>query len=85
MPASSAANGAGKTTLLATLSGGDRAGRRPAAADDPRSPAVQADANWRAVVRAAEAASLAFDLDVRTVVGMGGYPYRSGVPRDLAS
>lgn len=78
------ANGAGKTSLLATL-----AGELPSAAGEVTFDA-QALSAWSANALARRRAvlpqtpSLAFDLDVRTVVEMGAYPFPEVEPAALA-
>lgn len=77
------ANGAGKTSLLATL-----AGELPVAGGSAGLDA-QLLAHWkpRALARRRavlpQSPSLAFDLDVRTVVEMGGYPFPELAPRAI--
>jgi iron complex transport system ATP-binding protein len=77
------ANGSGKSTLLATVAGelplgGGRvalAGRHLAEWK------VEALARRRALLP--QSPSLSFDLDVRTVVGMGAYPFPALSPAEL--
>lgn len=79
------ANGAGKTTLLATLAGELRGGGGSVTLDARPLGAwtTQALARRRAVLP--QSPSLAFDLDVRTVVDMGAYPFPEVTPRELRS
>ena len=77
------ANGAGKTTLLATLAGELAPG------------GGQLQIGWQAVARMKpgelarcravlpQSASLAFDLEVHAIVGMGSYPFPELSPSDL--
>ncbi len=69
------ANGAGKTTLLATLAGEHAAGSgRLSLGGQPVGDMRPAElARRRAVLP--QSAHLAFDLDARDVVAMGGYPF----------
>lgn len=77
------ANGAGKTSLLCTLSGELRAGEGEVVFDgqDLRTMRQAALARRRAVLP--QSSSLAFDLDVSTVVGMGAYPFPELSPAGL--
>ncbi len=77
------ANGAGKTSLLATLAGELRAAAGGVSLDGRplhrwTSPAL---ARRRAVLP--QSPSLAFELGVRTVVEMGGYPFPELTPASL--
>jgi iron complex transport system ATP-binding protein len=79
------ANGAGKTTLLATLAGEllPAAGLLCLDGRELRQFTPRELARRRAVLP--QAASLAFDLEARTVVGMGGYPFPELAPAELES
>ncbi|MFA9440984.1 heme ABC transporter ATP-binding protein [Uliginosibacterium sp. sgz301328] len=79
------ANGAGKTTLLATIAGELPAGEGAVHLDDRQldtlSPAVLA--RRRAVLP--QSPNLSFDLSVREVVAMGGYPFPELSPAEHES
>lgn len=77
------ANGAGKSSLLAALAG-ELPARAGAVTLDDRPLGlwdVQALARRRAVLP--QSPSLGFDLEVATVVGMGGYPHPMVSPKAL--
>ncbi|MGD9943680.1 MAG: heme ABC transporter ATP-binding protein [Burkholderiaceae bacterium] len=78
------ANGAGKTTLLSTLAGELPAGAGTLRWGETALTRLSAAelARRRAVLP--QSPSLAFDLDVRTVVGMGAYPFAELSPAELA-
>ena len=77
------ANGAGKTTLLATLAGELKpaGGRLRFFQEDLERIRPRDLARRRAVLP--QASSLAFDLDTKTVVGMGAYPFPELAPDAL--
>lgn len=79
------ANGAGKSTLLATLAGEFPAasGRILWQSKDLQQMSTAALARCRAVLP--QAATLAFDLDVREVVAAGAYPFAELTPAAVAN
>lgn len=78
------ANGSGKSTLLATLAGELPAGGGEAALDGRPLAAWQVEALARRRALLPQSPSLSFDLDVRTVVGMGAYPFPALGSAELA-
>ena len=79
------ANGAGKTSLLATLAGELPAGGGRVALDGRPLAQWRTEALARRRAVLPQSPSLAFDLDVRTVVEMGGYPFPELAPPALAA
>lgn len=77
------ANGAGKTSLLATLAGELRSGGGSVTLDAQPLGAWTAPALARRRAVLPQAPSLAFDLEVQTVVEMGAYPFPELAPPAL--
>jgi len=72
-------NGAGKTTLLRTIAGavGPDSGRVTVA--DERVHDLHSKAASRLVTTVPQDTTVAFEFDVRTIVGMGRHPHRSRI------
>jgi iron complex transport system ATP-binding protein len=82
------ANGAGKSTLLSVLAGelrlgGSRSGEGAVTLNGRLLASFSAGALARSRMVLPQKPGLAFDLDVRDVVGMGAYPFPELAPRDV--
>ncbi|KAF0814215.1 Hemin import ATP-binding protein HmuV [Andreprevotia sp. IGB-42] len=77
------ANGAGKSSLLATLAGELKAGSGEVRFEERALASWAPDALARRRAVLPQSPSLAFDLNVRVVVGMGAYPFPELTPGEL--